>query len=111
MKMPGFGAEASLYRSSASYYSATVTSSAGAGGSLTPQLMSGGYGVDGGGILTDIECGLRFLGCAILCGVEWIGWAGTSIGVANGLFEYCAANCEVDVLKCVIGLPPDPGIP
>lgn len=73
-------------------------------------MAGGGAGVQGG-VLTDIECALRYLNCVVVCGVEWVGWAGVNVGVANGLFSYCESNCEVGGLRCLLGLPSEPGIP
>ena len=111
---PGFEAEASLYQSNRSYRTAAGSITGWASDTVAPQARVG-TGVGGlgglGGIFTDIGCYMSYGFCMLGCGLEWLKWADISTDVANGLFELCAAECDVELLRCRIGLPPSPGIP
>ncbi len=83
-------------------------------GGLSPQLRAGGgFGTHGGfgSFWGDFGCYANYVACALGCAWEWVTWAGVDLPVANSLGGLCMANCDVNLLRCKIGLPPEPGIP
>jgi hypothetical protein len=109
---PGFAADASLTRPGGRYRAAAGSYGGGIEGGVAPQMRGGGYGVGGfGGLFSDIGCYINYAFC--LAGCAW-GWAGDQkLGgpVANVLGQLCVSQCDVDLVRCQGGMPPEPGIP
>jgi hypothetical protein len=111
---PGFTAEAVLSQTTRHYRTAGTSFDAGRSNAVVPQLAIG-TGVGGlgglGGIFTDFGCYWSYSFCLLGCAFEWVKWEGIDTGVASALAQKCVADCEVDLLRCKGGLPPEPGIP
>jgi hypothetical protein len=82
-------------------------------GSVTPQIGAGGLGTVGGwgSIFTDFGCYTSYAFC--IAGCVWDRIKNDQFGapVADALGQYCVAQCDVDLIRCKGGLPPEPGIP
>jgi hypothetical protein len=107
---PGFVADASLTRSTRPYRAAA--GSVGDGG-VVPQIRAGGFGTVGGlgGILTDFGCYMNYAFCIAGCVWSWAGDQKFGGPIADSLGQLCVAQCDVDLVRCQGGLPPDGGIP
>ena len=113
VRTPGFHAEASLSAANG-HYRAGSSFSAGAADAIVPQLAAGGLsgGVGGlGGIFTDFGCYLNYSFCLMGCAWEWLKWTAVDPALGNSLGSLCVAECDVDLVRCKGGLPPEPGIP
>ena len=110
---PGFAAEASLMRPSGQYQATAGAYGGETSGGVSPQIRAGGLGSVGGlgGILTDFGCYLNYSFCLAGCVGGWIGDQKFGGAVATSLAQLCIAQCQVDLVRCQGGLPPEPGIP
>ncbi len=110
---PGFTADASLMRPTGNYHATSGSYGDGTAGAVSPQIRAGGLGNIGGlgGILTDFNCYLSYSFCLAGCVWGWLGDQKLGGAVANGLGQLCVAQCQVDLVRCQGGLPPEPGIP
>lgn len=110
---PGFHAEAALSQTMGQYCTAGSSFSDTSADLIVPQRAAGGLsgGIGVGGILTDFGCYLNYSFCLLGCAWEWLKWTAVDPALGNSLGSLCVAECDVDLMRCKGGLPPEPGIP
>jgi hypothetical protein len=89
MKMPGFVAEASLYKTNGHYYASEAFGKATLSAELVPSLPVAGGGPSTGCVAA----------CAVACAAAcirtcfWSPWGAACTSCTSGCMDHCAVNC------------------